>query len=90
MFNELGHKIEIKWLRQRNQFKWDEIKVCLDYTKGYGYIIELEKLTSEENKEKTIKELKEKMNELNIPMTSRQEFEDKYNYYKENWRDIIK
>jgi len=89
LFNALGHNIEIKWLRKRNQYDWNGIKVCIDYTKGYGYIIELEKLSSEEYKEKVLEELKEKLNELKIPLTSREEFDERYNYYKENWRRLI-
>ena len=89
LFNNLGHNVEIKWLRKRKQFNWSEIKVCLDYTKGYGYIIELEKISDEENKEKVLEELKQKLNELNIPLTSKEEFENKYNYYKEHWRELI-
>ncbi|MEN7982259.1 MAG: hypothetical protein ABFQ65_02340 [Nanoarchaeota archaeon] len=89
LFNELGHNIEIKWLRNRHQFNWQKIKVCLDYTKGYGYIIELEKMSNEENKEKVLQELKQKLSELNILLTPKQEFENKFNYYKENWRELI-
>jgi predicted adenylyl cyclase CyaB len=89
LFNALGNKLEIKWLRKRNEFDWDGIKVCIDYTKGYGYIIELEKLSSEEDKDKILLELKDKLNELNIPLTPREEFDERYNYYKENWRRLI-
>lgn len=87
--NKLGHFVKIKWLRNRNQFNWHGIKVCLDNTKGYGYIIELEKIGSEENKEKILEELKQKANELNIKITPREEFNAKYEYYKKNWRSLI-
>ncbi len=87
--NKLGHTVKIKWLRLRNQFNWNGIKVCLDHTKGYGYIIELEKMSTEEDKEKTLKELNEKFLELNIAQTSKEMFKEKYNYYKENWRELI-
>ncbi len=90
LFNNLGHEVEIKWLRKRNQFNWDGIKVCLDYTKGYGYIIELEKMSSEEDKENVLKELKNKLKELNIPLTPKEEFDEKFNHYKENWKELIK
>jgi len=26
---------------------------------------------------------------LNIPLTPREEFDERYNYYKENWRRLI-
>lgn len=87
--NKLGHFVKIKWLRNRNQFNWNGIKVCLDYTKGYGYILELEKISDEENKEIVLEELKQKVNELQIPLTSKEEFGNKYNYYKDNWRELI-
>lgn len=89
LFNALGHNIDIKWLRKRNQYDWNGIKVCIDYSKGYGYIIELEKLGSEENKDEILIELKDKLKELNIPLTPREEFDERYDYYKQNWRRLI-
>lgn len=89
MFSLIGLDTKIKWIRDRKQFNWDGIKVCLDFTKGYGYIIELEKIGSEENKEKILAELRQKMSELNVVITSKEEFEANYEYYKENWRRLI-
>ena len=90
IFCSAGLATKIKWIRDRKQFNWNKIKVCLDYTKGYGYVLELEKIGSEENKEIILEELKQKMNELNIVITPKEEFDAKYNYYKENWRALIK
>lgn len=90
LFYELGHNVEIKWMRERTQFNWDRIKVCIDYTKGYGYIIELEKIGTEENKEEILNELKDKLKELNISLTPKDEFNERYNYYRENWRRLTK
>jgi 8-oxo-dGTP diphosphatase len=87
--NKLGHNVKIKWLRTRNQFKWNEIKVCVDYTKGYGYILELEKIGNEYNKEIILRELKEKLRELGICETPKEVFSEKYEYYKNNWRELI-
>lgn len=89
LFSTLGYKIEIKWFRKRHTFKWDDILVMLDYTKGYGYIIELEKMCTEAEKEKTLDYLKTKIQELNISITSREEFDKKFKHYKENWQRLI-
>ena len=89
LFLTLGYKIEIKWFRKRNTFKWDDIKVDLDFTKGYGYIIELEKITTEEKKEKVLRYLKEKIEKLGITITPREEFDKKYQHYKENWKKLL-
>lgn len=68
---------------------WNGITVCLDFAKGYGYIIELEKMSDEENKENVLRELKQKLSDLDIEETSKEIFNEKYNFYKENWRNLI-
>ena len=80
----MGLDIEIKWLSDRKQFNWDGIKVCLDNTKGYGYIIELEKITNKLKQGKVLEELKQKLRELNITLTPREKFEEKFDYNKRN------
>ncbi len=90
LFLSLGYKIQIKWFRTRNIFKWQDISVTIDYSKGYGYIIELEKMSDEENKNKDLEYLKNKMTELDIIQTPKEEFDAKYNYYKEHWEELTK
>ncbi len=89
IFNNIDIVPEIKWFRQRSQFQWKDITVSLDYTKGYGYIIELEKMCSNKDKDSALKDLKKKMQKLKIKITPKEEFEKKYVYYKENWESLI-
>jgi len=89
ILNSIGLSTEIIWLRKRKKFEWKDIKVCLDHTIGYGYLIELEKMSSEENKEEILNDLKGKFNELQIPPTSKEEFEKRFNHYKENWEELM-
>jgi len=89
LFLSLGYGVEIKWFRKRYEFKWDDITVCLDFTKGYGYIIELEKMCSEDMKEKEFELLKQKFNSLNIDITPKEEFNKKFQHYKENWKSLV-
>ncbi len=90
LFEDLNYNTEIIWLRKRLQFLWDGVNVCLDNTKGYGYIIELDKMSGKRNKEKTLRELKQRLRRLNIALTPREKFEEKFEYYKKNWRKLIK
>lgn len=83
----LGYEVEIKWFRERQQFDWEGIKVCLDHTRGYGYIIELEKLCSEDEKEQVLEMLLNKFDELGVALTPREEFEQKFQHYKKNWQE---
>ncbi len=90
LFLSLGYKARIRWKRKRVQFKWRDINVCLDFTKGFGYLIELEKMVSENEKEGEHKRLQKTLSELGIKATSKEELERRFNYYKENWEKLIK
>jgi len=89
LFLSLGYNIEIKWFRKRFEFKWNDIIVCLDFTKGYGYIIELEKMCSKDTKEQEFEKLKQKLKSLNVEITPKEEFNKKFLYYKENWKSLV-
>lgn len=89
LFMSLGFEVRIKWFRKRSQFHWKEITICLDYTKGYGYIIELEKMSTENDKHHDWEQLKQKLTELYLPITSKEEFDQKFNHYKQHWKSLI-
>lgn len=90
LFQRLGYKEEIRWFRKRIVFQWSDIKVFLDDTKGYGLIIELEKIGTARNKKRIHKELENKLRNLGIRITSKKIFEEKFKYYKNNWQKILK
>jgi len=89
LFLSLGYNVEIKWFRTRHTFEWQGIKVMVDFTKGYGYIVELEKMSGEKNKDKTLDLLKEKLKFLKIPLTPKEKFDKKFVYYKKNWERLV-
>ncbi|MFA4887095.1 MAG: hypothetical protein WC595_02700 [Candidatus Nanoarchaeia archaeon] len=89
IFLAAGLNVQIKWLRKRVTFKWKNMDVMLDLTKGYGHILEIEKLVEDTEKERTLIELKKELQSLNIPLSSKEEFEKKYAFYKENWKNLI-
>ncbi|HIG93249.1 TPA: hypothetical protein HA234_03560 [Candidatus Woesearchaeota archaeon] len=90
LFLSMGLRVGIKWFRARLEFKWDDATVCLDFTRGYGYIIELEKMCSDHDKEQEVEKLKQKLASLGIAATPKAEFEARFKYYKENWRELVK
>lgn len=87
--NNFFSKIKVKWFRKRSEFKWDNITVCLDFTKGHGYIIELEKMCSENSKKKEFDFLKQKLKSLGIDITPKDEFDKKSQFYMKNWRSLV-
>lgn len=88
MLKKLNFNEDIKWHRTRYTFDWQDIKVMLDHTKGYGYIVELEKAITE-NQENALKDLKTKLSLLNVTQTPKQKFDNKFKYYKAHWRTLI-
>ncbi|MFC1656924.1 CYTH domain-containing protein [Patescibacteria group bacterium] len=90
IFKSINLKTSIKWFRERYEYKWQDITVDLDYTRGYGYILELEKLTQESESKKTHKELTEKLKELGLEITPKKEFNKQFKYYENNWKKLIK
>jgi len=90
IFENLGYKVEIIWLRHRLQYQLDDIKITLDDTKGYGKILELEMISSEENNDDILNKLKNKMTELNIEITPKEEFNIRFEEYKEGrkWLNV--
>ncbi len=89
LFFNLGFNVEIKWFRKRYHFKWERIDVMLDYTNGYGYIIELEKMSQGGDKEEILNMLNKKLISINVNPTSKEEFDKKYEHYKKNWRKLV-
>ena len=62
------------------------IGLCLDYTVGYGYIIEVTKNIEDISKSDLTKiELGNFLESLDIDITSKEEFDKKYNEYVLNW-----
>ena len=88
LFSALGYGVAIKWFRQRHEFDWEGVSVCLDCTRGYGYIIEFEKLCEIDEKDSVLSLLHEKCKTLGIELSSKAEFEQKFRYYKEHWRTL--
>tara|TARA_Y100000310_G_scaffold345242_1_gene463051 strand:+ start:3134 stop:3667 length:534 start_codon:yes stop_codon:yes gene_type:complete len=89
LFKSLGYGVEIQWLRKRKTFEWKGVEVMLDHTKGYGYILELEKMASIGEEGEALVLLQDLMQELNVEVTPREKFEEKYKWYKENWKSVI-
>ena len=90
LFTTLGYKKEIEWQRIRKSYAWNNnITITIDYTKGYGYIIEMEILTSEDKRQAALALLKDKFKGLSIAITPKKDFDLKYLDYKKNWRKLL-
>lgn len=89
LFLALGYSVSIKWFRNRHSFKWNGITVTIDDTKGYGCIIEMEKLCEEAGKDSALSELKAAFEKLGVKITPKGEFDVAFSNYKKNWRSLV-
>lgn len=91
LFRQLGYEIEIEWQRNRLEYRNADMKILLDDTKGYGKILELEKMVEEGGEREAYDELAAKMESFGIEkITSKDEFNAKFEYYKNNWKNLIR
>lgn len=89
LFKELGYSTEIKWFRKRKEYKWGDVTACIDDTRGYGKIVELEKMTEAGEKGDALDYLRGKLASLGIELTPKEEFNSRYEHYKKNWRNLV-
>ncbi len=86
MLNKIGFMEQIKWYRVRNSLMWNNIYVTLDYTHGYGYVLEMEKLVDSNHSIEAIKDLLQScFEQLGVEITDKKSFLEKYEDYKINW-----
>jgi predicted adenylyl cyclase CyaB len=85
----LGYQVEVKWFRKRRVYKWNGTRIALDHTKGYGYVVEVEKSCLQGDETKAKKELNQVLSKLSLRQTPRGVFTRKFNWYKRNWKNIL-
>lgn len=91
LLQSLGYEVEIEWHRSRLAYKGNGLEILLDDTEGYGKILELEKMAPEGRESEIHDELVEEMKRFGIlAMTPREEFDRRYEYYKQNWKRLIR
>lgn len=89
LFLALGYRVSIKWFRKRRTFRLGDIVATLDDTRGYGKILELERLCAASEREAALEGLKRKLEELGLAQTPKEEFDRRYKEYKAGWREAL-
>jgi adenylate cyclase class IV len=83
-----GFHYEAKWSRDRVEYAFKDINVCLDKNAGYGYLAEFEIVTDDENSLPEAREkLKNIMKEVEMEELPQDRLARMFAYYNENWPD---
>jgi len=85
----LGYKVGIVWHRHRMTFAWGGMSASLDYTKGYGHVLEIKKSVLQEERERVNRELHELLDLLNLRATPKPVLHDRFTWYRMRWRELL-
>ena len=83
-----GYTYEAKWSREREEYAYKGIAVCIDKNAGYGYLAEFETVTKDEaSLPKVRAKLEELMDELSVVELSQDRLARMFAHYNANWAD---
>lgn len=85
---DAGLEYQAKWSREREEYKLDDINICLDKNAGYGYLAEFEKVVEDKSSADSVKtNLLTTMKDFGVGELPQDRLERMFSYYNTNWRD---
>ena len=85
-----GFQYQAKWSRVRQEFQspQSDIKICLDYNAGYGYLAEFESIiTTDKDHNLTKNTILKLIHSLDLEELDQHKLAKMFDYYNANWRD---
>ena len=90
LLQHLGFRVVVRWSRQREKFLWRGATITLDQTRGYGRMIDIEKMATPRTTGKTHQKLRGLAAELGLRPTPSRELSRRYRWYLRNWRQFYR
>lgn len=88
LVEEAGYEYEAKWSRDREEYSYKGVNVCIDCNAGYGYLAEFETVTDDEVSLDNVRgRLEEIMAELEVEELPQDRLARMFEHYNKNWRD---
>lgn len=83
---DAGCHYQAKWSRERKEYSFRDMTVCLDRNAGYGYLAEFEKIIHDaEDAKKAKKEIRGTLEELGIKELPQERLERMFAHYNAHW-----
>lgn len=83
-----GYNYQAKWSREREEYSYKGMNVCLDKNAGYGYLAEFEKMLEDESALASARaEIESIMSELGVAELPQDRLERMFAHYNKNWPD---
>lgn len=88
MLEKSGFEYQAKWSRNRQEFCYENINVCIDKNAGYGYLAEFEAVVHSHDEIEEVKtKLHSLMKELELEELDQTKLAKMFDYYNNNWQD---
>lgn len=88
LVQEAGYAYQAKWSREREEYVYKGINVCIDCNAGYGYLAEFEKIVPDAGEADAVRaELDALMAELGVEELSQDRLARMFDFYNQNWPD---
>jgi adenylate cyclase class IV len=87
IFKNMGYKFKVAWLRHRCEFTRGDLMLTVDYTVGYGWIIEVERQSDEDDTSAVVAQLKQDLAQLGLEPSPKDTFDAAYKDYLEHWQE---
>lgn len=87
---QAGFNYQAKWSREREEYNYKGVNVCLDKNAGYGYLAEFEKVLESEDDSALASaraDIKNLMSELGVSELPQDRLERMFSHYNQNWQD---
>lgn len=85
---EAGYEYQAKWSREREEYDFGDVRVCIDKNAGYGYLAEFEKVVPDASQaESVMRDLRSLMAEVGAEELPQDRLERMFAYYNKNWED---
>lgn len=86
LLEEAGFAYQAKWSREREEYAYRDVTVCVDRNAGYGYLAEFEKMADDEAMLPAIRDdLIALMTELGVGELPQDRLERMFAHYNKHW-----
>ncbi len=83
-----GYRYQAKWSREREEYAYKGLTVCIDKNAGYGYLAEFEKVTDAEHTLADVRaEIEKVMAELGVAELPQDRLARMFDFYNNHWAE---
>ena len=83
---DAGASYQAKWSRDREEYAFQGVVVCIDRNAGYGYVAEFEKIVEDDSQADGVKkDLRDIMASLGVEELSQDRLARMFAFYNEHW-----